>query len=79
MKRDEFYEQQKNERKKQAMEENKQRQQKALEDEDETATGKRGGDGDAGGDSGVDKLLQDVESQAGHLDLKGEFEKFKGK
>lgn len=81
MKRDEFYEQQKEERKKQAMEENKQRHQKALEDEDktETGTGKSGGDGDAGGDSGVDKLMQDVESQAGHLDLKGEFEKFKGK
>lgn len=72
MKRDEFYEQQKDERKKQAIKENEERRQKAKEEEDDDTqkTGKTNSD--------VEKLMNDVDSQTEHEDLKKEFDKFKG-
>lgn len=69
MKRDEFYEQQKDERKKKALQENEERRQKAKEDE---KTAEKAS-------SEVEKLMETVNSQTDHMDLKKEFEEFKGK
>ena len=78
MKRDEYYAEQKNDRMKQAMEENAARKKANEAEAAAAAAGADDGEAEESKAGDAETLFEAVESQADHASLKDGFEAFKG-